>query len=283
MKKVNLTEKIIMKFRGILIEEEKSKATIDKYMRDITSFYEYLPNEKVVTKEQVILYKENLAQKYKPTSSNSMLVALNRFLEFIGIPECKVKLNKIQRKIFGDETKEITKEEYERLLLAAKSKHNERLFVLLQTICSTGIRVSEHQYITVEALKCCKVSVNNKKKIREIYISKELKKLLTDYCRRNNIKSGPIFITRNGKPLDRSNIWSDMKALCEDADIDSQKVFPHNLRHLFAITYYQITKDLDTLASLLGHSSIDTTRIYTRKSGKNCTKIYSKMQLCLRM
>ena len=272
-----------MKFRGILIEEEKSKATIDKYMRDIASFYEYLPNEKVVTKEQVILYKEYLSQKYKPTSSNSMLVALNRFLEFIGIPECKVKLNKIQRKIFGDETKEITKEEYERLLLAAKSKHNERLFVLLQTICSTGIRVSEHQYITVEALKCCKVSVNNKKKIREIYISKELKKLLMDYCRRNNIKSGPIFITRNGNPFDRSNIWSDMKALCKEAGIDSQKVFPHNLRHLFAITYYQITKDLDTLASLLGHSSIDTTRIYTRKSGKNCTKIYSKMQLCLRM
>lgn len=283
MKKVNLTEKVIMKFRKILIEEEKSKATVEKYMRDIKKFYEYLPEGKTVTKEQVIIYKEYLSNKYKPASTNSMLVALNHFLDVIGISECKVKLHKIQRKTFGDETKEITKEEYKRLLLAAKSKNNERLFVLLQTICSTGIRVSEHQYITVEALKNCKVCVNNKKKIREIYISKELKKLLMDYCRRNNIKSGPIFITRNGKPLDRSNIWSDMKALCKEANIDSQKVFPHNLRHLFAITYYQLTKDLDTLASLLGHSSIDTTRIYTRKSGRNCTTIYSKMQLCLRI
>ncbi|MFR7591078.1 MAG: tyrosine-type recombinase/integrase [Longibaculum sp.] len=283
MKKVNLSEKVIMKFKRILIEEEKSKATVDKYMRDITTFYEYLPNEKLVTKELVILYKEYLSKKYKPTSSNSMLVALNRFFDFIGIPECKVKLNKIQRRIFGDETKEMTKEEYKRLLMAAKSKHNERLYVLLQTICSTGIRVSEHQYITVEALKCSKVSVNNKKKIREIYISKELKKLLIDYCKKHDIKSGPIFITKNGKPLDRSNIWSDMKALCKEANIDSQKVYPHNLRHLFAITFYQLTKDLDTLASLLGHSSIDTTRIYTRKSGKNCTRIYSKMQLCLRI
>ena len=283
MKKIILSDKHIKKFKNILIAEEKSKATIEKYIRDINIFYCYLPESKAITKENVIQYKEYLNENYKPTSANSMLVALNRFLEFLGMSECKVKLSKIQKQTFGDENKELTKEEYRRLTLAAKSNSNVRLYMLLQTICATGIRVSEHKYISVEALRAGKAIITNKGKIREIFIPKELQSLLKDYCRKNDIKSGPIFITRTGKPLDRSNIWSDMKALCEEANVDHSKVFPHNLRHLFAITYYRLTKDLDTLASLLGHSTIETTRIYTRKSSKNCTKVFSKMQLCLRM
>lgn len=282
MKKITLSDKHIKKFKDILIEEEKSKATIEKYTRDILTFSAYLGEDKVITKEAIVSYKEYLSTHYKPASSNSMLIALNRFLDFLNLPLLKVKLYKIQKKVFGDEEKELTKAEYTRLLNAAKSKNNDRLYTLLQTICSTGIRVSEHKYITVDALKNRKVTIANKGKIREVYISKELKKILMDYCKRNDIKTGCIFITRNGKPLDRSNIWSDMKKLCKEAEVDSAKVFPHNLRHLFAITYYKLTKDLDTLATLLGHSSIDTTRIYTRKSVKSCTRVYTRMQLCLR-
>lgn len=276
-----ITLKSIENFKNELIEEEKSIATIHKYIRDIKTFYDYLQEDKIVTKEMVVTYKLKLSKEYRPKSVNSMLVALNRFFVFLNIPECQVKLNKIQKHVFGDDNKEMSKEEYKRLLSAAKSKNNERLYMIIQTICATGIRVSEHKYITVEAIKKGRAVIVNKGKVREIILPVELKKLLLNYCKKQKIKCGPIFITRGGKPLDRSNIWSSMKSLCKDAKVDSQKVFPHNLRHLFAITYYQLEKDLDTLASLLGHTSIDTTRIYTMKSSKNCLRSLSKMNLCI--
>lgn len=283
MRQIVLTRKIMDKYRNNLVEEEKSRATIEKYMRDIKLFYESLRGGKIVTKEAVVLFKESLAEDYKPSSVNSMLVAVNRFLEYLNIPQCKVRLFKIQKKNFGDASKELTNEEYKKILLAAKAKKNERLYMLIQTICSTGIRVSEHRYITVEALRAGKATVKNKGKIREIFLSQELRKMLTCYCRKNQIHKGAIFITKRGKPLYRSNIWSDMKTLCKDSGVDEHKVFPHNLRHLFAVTYYRLEKDLDTLASLLGHNSVDTTRIYTRQSGNKCTRILSKMQLCLQL
>lgn len=281
MRKETITLKSIESFKTELIEEEKSTATINKYIRDIQTFYNYLQEDKTITKECVVSYKLKLAKEYRPRSVNSMLVALNRFFVFLNIPECQVKLNKIQKSVFGDDNKEMTKEEYKRLLFAAKSKNNERLYMIIQTICATGIRVSEHKYITVDALKKGRAVIINKGKVREIILPIELKRLLLNYCKKQNIKCGPIFVTKGGKPMDRSNIWSSMKSLCEDARVDSQKVFPHNLRHLFAITYYQLEKDLDTLASLLGHTSIDTTRIYTMKSGKNCLRSLSKMNLCI--
>lgn len=281
--KKKITLNSIDKFKKYLIAEEKSQATIEKYIRDLYTFFDYLPQDKIITKEITVAYKQKLSELYQPTSINSMLVSLNRFLDFIKLPECKVKLNKIQKRTFDDENKELTKEEYKRLLLAAKSKRNDQLYALLQTICATGIRVSEHKYITVEAIKKGKATIINKGKVREIIIPLELKKILFYYCRKNNIKSGSLFITRNGKPLDRSNIWTSMKALCQEANVESSKVFPHNLRHLFAITYYRLEKDLDTLASLLGHSSINTTRIYTMKSGRNCLRTLSRMNLCLRI
>ncbi|MFR7590841.1 MAG: tyrosine-type recombinase/integrase [Longibaculum sp.] len=281
--KKKITIKTIKKFEHYLVTEEKSKATIEKYIRDVHAFFESLSLDKTITKEETVAYKQKLSENYQPSSMNSMLVSLNRFLDFIKMPECKVKLNKIQKRTFGDENKELTKEEYKRLLQAAKLKKNDQLYVLLQTICATGIRVSEHKYITVEAIEKGKATIINKGKVREIIIPIELKKMLLQYSRRNNIKKGSVFITRNGKPLDRSNIWTSMKALCKEAKVDSTKVFPHNLRHLFAITYYRLEKDLDTLASLLGHSSINTTRIYTMKSGRNCLRTMSKMNLCLRI
>ena len=281
--KKKITLKTIKKFEYYLISEEKSKATIEKYMRDITMFYKNLSSEKIVDKEATVAYKQKLLELYQPSSMNSMLVSLNRFLDFIKLSECKVKLNKIQKRNFGDENKELTKEEYKRLLQAAKSRRNYQLYALLQTICATGIRVSEHKYITVESIKKGKTTIINKGKVREIIIPTELQKILSHYCCINQIKTGSIFVSRNGNPLDRSNIWTAMKSLCHDAHVDPSKVFPHNLRHLFAITYYRLEKDLDTLASLLGHSSINTTRIYTLKSGKNCLQTLSRMNLCLRI
>lgn len=279
MKKSVLDMKVMGKYRKYLYGEEKSVATINKYMRDIQHFYEYLPASKNITKENLVAYKNSLTETYKVTSINSMLVAVNGLLVFMNLGSMKLKLHKVQKKIFSPESSELKKSEYMRLMETALKKGNRRLYMLLQTICGTGIRVSEHRYITVESLKEGQVIVNNKAKSRTIFINKKLRKLLQEYCREEHITSGSVFVTKNGKPLDRSNIWRAMKKLCDDASVDRQKVFPHNLRHLFAITYYQLEKDLDKLASLLGHKSIDTTRIYTSTSGRECQKSLLKMDL----
>ena len=262
----SITKKLIEKFRLYLINEEKSEATIEKYIRDIIKFRMWVSG-KTLNKKIVLEYKQFLIENYAPTSVNSMLSSINSFFEYNEWFDCKVKALKIQKQTFSTEDKELTKSEYERLLKAAKQNENHRLYYLMQTICSTGIRVSELRFITVEAIKSRQARINCKGKVRMIWLPGELCKILLRYVKENNIKTGSVFQTRNGKPLNRSNIWSDMKKLCKMAGVSEKKVFPHNLRHLFARTYYSIQKDIVRLADILGHSNVNTTRIYTMESG----------------
>ena len=262
-----ITRDLIEKFKCYLINEEKASATLEKYMRDIRTFSEWTLG-KEFNKEKVLEYKEYLIGKFAPASVNSVLSSLNSFFEFNNWHHLKVKMLKIQKQIFAQKDKELSKAEYERLLDAAKSKQNERLYLLMQTICSSGIRVSELQYITVEAIKIGKATINCKGKMRIVILPKELCRMLTEYAKTNKITNGPLFVTKTGKPLDRSTVWKMMKALCESAKVSKDKVFPHNLRHLFARTYYSIQKDIVRLADILGHSSVNTTRIYTMETGE---------------
>lgn len=264
MKKI--TQKMVANFKKFLIDEEKSLATLEKYMRDINAFREWL-GTRIVEKVIVLEYKAYLVENYAPASANSMLSSINSFFEFNEWHELKVKMLKIQKQIFADKNKELTKAEYERLLDAAKSKKNERLYYLMQTICSSGIRVSELKSITIEAVKERRATIKCKGKMRIVILPKELCKMLAEYAKEQKITSGPVFVTKTGKPLDRSAIWKMMKQLCESAGVPKEKVFPHNLRHLFARTYYTIQKDIVRLADILGHSSINTTRIYTMETG----------------
>ncbi len=261
-----ITSDSIENFRDYLINEEKATATLEKYMRDIRAFIGWL-SQPEFDKRTVLDYKEYLIGKFAPASVNSVLSSLNSFFEFYNYHELKVKMLKIQKQIFAQKDKELSKAEYERLLNCAKAKSNERLFLLMQTICASGIRVSELQHITVEAVMARKATINCKGKMRIVILPKELCKILLEYAKNQKIKSGSVFITKNGKPLDRCTIWKMMKALCEDAGVSKHKVFPHNLRHLFARTYYSLQKDIVRLADILGHSSINTTRIYTMETG----------------
>ena len=255
---------IIENYKKYLIEEEKSKATIDKYIRDIVSFCEWI-NGRIIEKKIILEYKEMLVSSYAPRSVNSILSSLNSLFEYLGWYDCKVKALKIQKQIFADTDKELTKAEYMRLLQVAKN--NKRLYYLMQTICSTGLRVSELQHITVEAVSAGQANIHCKGKMRTVILPKQLCKILKQYIKEYNIKNGAVFITKTGKPLDRSNIWSDMKKLCDSAGVARNKVFPHNLRHLFARTFYSLQKDIVRLADILGHSNVNTTRIYTMESG----------------
>ena len=273
-----ITKELIKNFRRYLIEEEKAAATVEKYIRDINVFADWL-GEKELDKETVLIYKENLTQNYAPASVNSVLSSLNSFFTFNEWYNLRVKNLKIQKQLFANKDNELTKEEYERLLTAAKSKGNEQLYFLMQTICSTGIRVSELCYITVESLKAQKTQINLKGKMRVVILPKELCKMLLKYSKEQNITSGSVFVSRNGKPLDRSNIWEMMKALCESAGVARAKVFPHNLRHLFARTFYSIQKDIVRLADILGHSSVNTTRIYTMETGETHRRQIQKLGL----
>lgn len=279
MKKL-ITLKEIDAFKENLILEEMSDATVEKYVRDVKMFAAYVSGE-AINKEIVIAYKKNLQEKYAVRSVNSMLAGINQFFEFKEWYDLKVKLLKVQQQIFGSEEKELTKEEYMRLCRVAKQKNNLRLSLILQTICATGIRVSELKYITVEAAKKGEAVVNCKAKTRSVFIVKKLRKKLLDYAEKMNIKSGMIFITKTGKPIDRTNIWREMKALCKDAYVDPQKVFPHNLRHLFARMFYSLEKDIAKLADILGHSSINTTRIYIISTGVEHRRYMEKMSLII--
>lgn len=276
MKKI--TNELIKNFRRYLIEEEKAAATIEKYIRDINVFADWL-GDKALDKETVLTYKENLTKNYAPASVNSILASLNSFFTFNEWYHLRVKNLKIQRQIFVNKDKELTKAEYERLLTAAKSKGNEQLYFLMQTICATGIRVSELRYITVESLKAQKAQINLKGKMRVIIIPKELCKMLLQYSKEHKITNGSVFVSKNGKALDRSNIWKMMKALCESAGVSREKVFPHNLRHLFARTFYSLQKDIVRLADILGHSSVNTTRIYTMETGETHRRQIQKLGL----
>ena len=252
-------------FRENLIREEKSAATIEKYLRDAGAFLTYSA-EKIITKEHTVSYKRSLQEQgYAIRSINSMLASINSLLDFLGWSDCKVKNLRCQRQTYCAEDKELTKAEYLRLLEA--SRQQEQLNLVIQTICGTGIRVSELKFFTVEAISRGEVTVQCKSKTRTILVPDKLKKLLLNYAKRCGIHSGIIFVTRTGKPLDRSNIWAQMKRLCQAAGVNPSKVFPHNLRKLFARTFYGIEKDIAKLADILGHSSIDTTRIYIMTTG----------------
>ncbi len=266
-------------FKEKMEEDERSKATIEKYMRDIRTFMEFIGADKVFGKETVIAYKTYLLEKYAPASVNSMLAAINSFFKENDWYDCVVKAIKIQKEAFRSGKKELTKEEYYRLLQTAKRQDNRRLYMLMQTICSTGIRVSELEYITVESLHTRRATVSLKGKTRTVILPAELCRELKNYIKERNIKTGTIFITRSGKPMNRSNIWQEMKKLCEAAGVDREKVFPHNLRHLFACTYYRLKKDITHLADILGHSNINTTRIYTLVSGEEQEKQISMLGL----
>ena len=278
MKKITNTQ--IKQFKNYLTEEEKSSNTIEKYIRDVTTFSAWL-NGKEVTKQAVLQYKKELIEKLAPASVNSVLSSLNSFFAFNEWHDCKVKNLKIQKQIFSSNEKELTKQEYERLLNVAKSKLNKRLYYLMQTICSTGIRVSEIKFITVNSVKTGQAEINCKGKMRRVFLPKQLCRMLKEYIKENNIKNGCVFVTRNGQPLDRSNIWSDMKKLCKMAGVSKDKVFPHNLRHLFARTYYSIQKDIVRLADILGHSSVNTTRIYTIETGEIHRRQIQKLGLLM--
>lgn len=276
-KKRILTEACICAFRDYLVREEKSTATVEKYLRDVRAFLGFAGNS-IITKELVVDYKQSLInKKYAVASINSMLASLNSMFGFFEWSDCKVKNLKVQRQIYCAEEKELTKGEYLRLLEASKS--NPKLNLIMQTICCTGIRISELKYFTVEAVQREEIVVRCKGKIRTILIPRKLKKRLLTYANKNKIRSGMIFITKLGNPLNRSNIWTQMKKLCEKAGVNSGKVFPHNLRKLFARTFYRTEKDIAKLADILGHSSINTTRIYIIGTGAEHRKKIEKLGL----
>lgn len=270
----------IVAYHAYLLEQERSTATVQKYIRDIRAFCRYLKNN-ALNKEMVLAFKSYLLENYAAVSVNSMLVAVNGFLKFIGYPEFCVKPLKVQKRAFLDPGKELTKQEYIKLLMAAQSSENRRLYLLMQTICATGIRVSELRFITVKAIHSGRAEVDCKGKARVILIPQKLCRKLMQYVKQRGIKSGAIFVTKSGKPMDRSNIWHEMKTLCNHAGVEQSKVFPHNLRHLFARTFYAIDRDLAHLADLLGHSSMDTTRIYTMTSGAEHEKRVALLGLLL--
>lgn len=271
-----LSERLIEEFGKHLVLEEKSTHTVEKYLRDVRAFAAYA-GQAEISKETTIGYKQHLLESdYAVRSINSMLASLNSLFAWLGWYDCRVKALKTQKQIFCPEEKELTKAEYLRLVNTAKQNGNERLNLILQTICGTGIRVSELAFITVEAARCVEAVVSCKGKTRSVFLVKELQKKLLRYAAKHGIVSGCIFITRSGKPVSRTNIWREMKALCEQANVDPRKVFPHNLRHLFARVFYGLDKDIAKLADILGHSSINTTRIYIISSG---TEHQRKMEL----
>lgn len=275
-----LSESIIESFKLYLLEEEKSGNTVEKYVRDVRNFDDYA-GDVSLTKKTVVEYKEHLKDRYAVSSVNSMLASLNKLLDFLGRFDCKVRSIRIQKQVYCPEDKELAKAEYLRLVNAAKQKGNERLDLILQTICGTGIRVSELQFITAEAVNKGEATVSLKGKTRSVFIVKELQKKLSRYAAEQGIKSGCIFVTRTGKPVSRTNIWREMKNLCKQANVNPSKVFPHNLRHLFARTFYGIEKDIAKLADILGHSSINTTRIYIISTGNEHRRRMENMRLII--
>lgn len=267
-------------FAARLREDERSAATVEKYCREAARFAAWLEGREV---NQVLAleYKAQLAESRTPAGVNGAVAALNKLFSFLGLEGCRLKAVKQQRRIFRDEARELTENEYRRLLAAARRWGNERLLLVMETVCSTGIRISELRFFTVESAKRGRVEVDNKGKRRTVFLPGKLQTLLLRYARKRGIAEGPVFVTRTGRPLDRSNIWSEMKGLCREAGVEPGKVFPHNLRHLFARTYYGLEKDIVRLADILGHASIETTRIYTMESGYTHRKQLERMRLVM--
>lgn len=271
--------KILKEFEEYLIQEEREKATIGKYLRDAECFLVWLGN-KELSKKQVVLWKEELTEKpYSPITINGKLAAINKLLLSLGKPECRVKYLKIQRRLFRSTERDLTKEEYTRLVETAFSDGRERLALLMESICATGIRVSEVRYLTVETAEAGRAEISLKGKIRTILIPGKLCRKLLKYAKKQKIASGEIFLTRSGKSMSRHQIWAEMKALCAQAKVQASKVFPHNLRHLFARAFYRACRDVVRLAGVLGHSSIETTRIYLITTGIEYRKQMSRLGL----
>ena len=274
-----LTWEMVREYERHLRLAERSSGTIRKYLHDIKQFYEHLPRGKELTKEVVIQYKESLAERYAVSTANAILVALNGLFSFLGWFDCRVKPFKQQRCIFRDKERELSEREYLSLLKAAKRKGNQRLFYIMETLCNTGIRISELQFITAEAVRTGTAVVNCKGKQRKVLLPQRLRKELQRYCKKNCITSGAVFITRTGKPISRTNVWGEMKRLCKVACVEAKKVFPHNFRHLFAVSFYRLEKDIAKLADLLGHASIETTRIYVMESAESHIRQIERMRL----
>lgn len=273
-----ITKEMLLQYQEYLYEEEKTTATIKKYICDLKKLLEYASG-KEITKKLMIEYKENLRERYKLTSINSFLVAANRLFEYLGWYDLRVKTYRIQKEVFVPENRNLSKEEYKKLVRAALKKGKKRLAMILQTICATGIRISELSNITVESVQRCIVEIYCKGKQRIILLPKKLQKKLLRYIQRNGIVSGMIFCTSGGKAIDRSNVWKEMKLLGEEAGILEEKVYPHNLRHLFAKEFYAVERDIAKLADVLGHSSIETTRGYVKTTSNEHQKQLDRMEL----
>lgn len=275
-----VTVELVHRYTAYLREQEKSMATIQKYVHDLNVLCGYLAGGEI-TKMLLIAWKEHLTAQYAPATVNTMLAAINGLMDFCGWTELKVKPLKIQKSLFSDGERELSRDEYIRLIHAAERSGNERLSLVIQTICATGIRVSELRFITAEAVQSGRTEINNKGKRRSLFLPDKLRRLLKKYLQKQKRTAGAVFITKSGNPLDRSNIWRDMKALCESAGVTPGKVFPHNLRHLFARTYYTLEKDLSRLADILGHSNVNTTRIYTVEYGDVHARQMERMGLII--
>lgn len=279
MDKRTLTLEQIVAYGGYLRTEERAPGTIEKYLRDARSFAVWLDGASV-TKENATVWKEQLrACGYAPTTINSMLAALNNLFRFLGWSECHLKFFKIQRKLFRDTARELTRTEYERLIRTAEAQNRQRLALLMETICATGVRVSEVKYLTVEAARAGCAEISLKGKIRTILLPGKLCRKLLKYAKKQKITSGEVFLTKSGKGMSRRQIWAEMKRLCAAAGVEPSKVFPHNLRHLFATAFYRACKDIAKLADVLGHSSIETTRIYLVTSGMEHRKQLDRLGL----
>ncbi|OUP82692.1 integrase [Lachnoclostridium sp. An169] len=258
-----MQEMMIGKFEEYLVERENSASTVEKYVRDVKTFFRFLGDVPAVSRKRLLEYKDWLLENYAVRSANSMLVALNQFLVFIEKGKMRIKQIRVQTQMFREAEREMDREEFIRLVKTARAHGREQLALLMETVCSTGIRISELRFFRVENVRRGMVKVWNKGKYRLVLLPESIRKKLLIYISKNKIRSGAVFCTRNGKEKDRSNIWKEMKSVAEKADIDPEKVFPHNLRHLFARTFYKKTKNLINLADILGHSSLEVTRIYT--------------------
>lgn len=281
MKNRTLTDADIAAYASFLRQEERAPATIENYLRDIRVFRRWL-EDRAVTKERVAEWKEHLlAKALAPATVNAKLSAVSGLLGFLGLGECRVKSVRIQRRVFRDEARELTREEYRRLLNTAQRQGLDRLLLLMETICATGVRVSEVCHITVEALRDMRADVALKGKVRSILLPRKLCRKLLKYAKRKKITSGEIFRTRSGRPMSRGQIWREMKAICQAAGVAPSKVFPHNLRHLFATAFYRASRDIVKLAGVLGHSSIDTTRLYLMTTGAEHARQLEQLDLIL--
>ncbi len=266
-------------FADCLKNGDRSPGTIEKYLHDASDFALWL-GQRELTRETAVQWREFLLQQnYAPVTINSMLSAVNSLFKFLGRGDCRIRFLRVQRRAFREQSRELTRAEYQKLLNTAAEQGQERLGLLMETICATGIRVSEVQYITVEAARRGRAEISLKGKIRTILLPAKLCRKLLKYARKQKTASGEIFLTRSGKPVSRRQIWREMKTLCAKAGVESSKVFPHNLRHLFATAFYQVCRDIVKLADILGHSSINTTRIYLMTTGAEHARQLEKLGL----